>query len=219
MKYSVVADIFSQISRVYDRFLTIATMGRIHRWQRELISRMHSEGNWLDVGTGTGEVLIKLGESYQGSRVGIDPAFGMLLVAKNKCRSCYFVQSLGESLPFKEGSFKNISLSLVFRHLEDKRSFIQEANRVLESGGRVGIIDIGRFRGTPAVLFLMKTLLKPIGLLIFGRDKWSFFIHSVEESYSIDEVKQMFDSAGFKNEYVGKRLFGIIQILVFAKTA
>ncbi|WP_457601118.1 class I SAM-dependent methyltransferase [Hydrogenivirga sp.] len=219
MKYRTVAEIFSQISRVYDRFLSLATAGQIHRWQRELIDNMEREGNWLDVGTGTGEVLRKLGIPYNRLCVGIDPALGMLLVAKEKCQGCHFVQALGENLPFRNGSFKNISLSLVFRHLQDKRAFIGEANRVLEPGGKVGIIDIGKFKGTPILLFLMRTVLKPVGLLIFGRDKWDFFIHSVEESYSLEEVKEMFGSAGFQPTYVSRRLFGVIQILVFTKTA
>jgi len=217
--YRTVADIFSQISRIYDRFLSAATAGRIHAWQRELISRMNASGNWLDVGTGTGEVLKKLGEDYSGFRVGIDPAAGMLRVAKEKCPGCFFIQALGEELPFKEKSFNNVSLSLVFRHLQDKEKFISEALRVLEERGKVGIIDIGRFKGTPVLLFLMRTVLKPIGLILFGRDKWNFFIHSVEESYTLDEIKSMFGRKGFELDYSSRRFFGIVQIAVFVKTA
>ena len=219
MKYSSVANIFSQISGVYDKFLSFATAGQVHSWQRRLISKMGSSGNWLDVGTGTGEVLKKLGESYSGLRVGVDPAFGMIRVAKEKCPGCSFLQALGEDLPFKDNSFRNISLSLVFRHLQDKRKFIKEAKRVLESGGRVGIIDIGKFRGTPLLVFLMKSVLKPIGLLVFGRDKWDFFIHSVEESYSLDEIKSMFEEEGFGLESSERKFLGVIQIAVFVKTA
>jgi len=54
--YRTVADIFSQISGTYDFFLKVATAGRIHSWQRELVSLMNPRGNWLDVGTGTGRI-------------------------------------------------------------------------------------------------------------------------------------------------------------------
>jgi len=67
----VMAQIFTGASKAYDFFLSFATLGSIHRWQRELIEAMGREGNWLDVGTGTGEVLKKLG-SYPHLRVGID---------------------------------------------------------------------------------------------------------------------------------------------------
>jgi len=217
--YRKVAEIFSQISGVYDRFLSLATAGQIHRWQRDLLSGMNMEGNWLDVGTGTGELLRKLGEDWRGIRVGIDPALGMLFVAKKKCPGCFFLQAVGESLPFREGSFRNVSLSLVFRHLEDKEAFLKDAFRVLESGGRIGILDIGRFRGTGVLLLLMKTLLKPLGVLIFGSDKWSFFIHSVEDSLSPEEVEAMLRSSGFSVISKERRLLGVVHLIVAVKTA
>lgn len=218
MDTRVVAGIFSQISRMYDRFLGAVTVGRIHSWQRELVSGMNKDGNWLDIGTGTGEVLRKLGKEYAGVKVGVDPAFGMLEVAKKKCPDCYFVQAVGESLPFRDGSFGNISLSLVFRHLQDKDRFLDEARRLLADGGKIGIIDIGKFKGTGFVLFLMRTVLKPVGLLIFGKDKWDFFVHSVEESYTAEEVRSMLESKGFKVESVNRKFLGAVHILTAVKT-
>ncbi len=219
MGYESVANIFSQISKVYDKFLSIATAGRIHAWQRELISSMNPEGNWLDVGTGTGEILKKLTADYKGLRIGIDPALGMLEVARQKCLGCFFIQSLGENLPFKDNSLKNITLSLVFRHLQDKNAFLEEAHRTLEEGGKVGIIDIGKFKGTGFLLFLMKTVFKPVGLLIFGKDKWDFFVQSVEESYTVEEVKSMFEGKNFRVEKVSKKLLGSVYIITAVKTA
>jgi len=217
--YRTVADIFSQISGTYDFFLKVATAGRIHSWQRELVSLMNPGGNWLDVGTGTGEVLLKLGENYEGLRVGVDPSLEMLRIADQKCSSCFFVQGIGEALPFRNGSFSNVSLSLVFRHLEDKMAFLSEANRLLAENGRLGLIDIGRFRGTFLLLLLMKTLLRPLGVLLFGRDRWSFFIHSVEESYSIEEIENMLRLRGFRIHEVRKRFLGVVYIVVAVRTA
>lgn len=219
MDYRRVARVFSQISGVYDTFLSFATFGRIHSWQREMIEDMGRKGNWLDVGTGTGEVLIKLGEDHRGLKVGLDPAEGMVLSARKKCKGCRFVVGIGESLPFRDGVFSKVSLSLVFRHLEDQGRFLDEARRVLEEGGTLGIIDIGRFRGTGVLLFLMRTILKPVGLLIFGKDKWDFFIHSVEESYSVDEVRDLLESKGFKVIRVRRRMLGTVFILTARKTA
>ncbi|NPB06756.1 MAG: methyltransferase domain-containing protein, partial [Aquificae bacterium] len=99
----VMAQIFTGASKAYDFFLSFATLGSIHRWQRELIEAMGREGNWLDVGTGTGEVLKKLG-SYPHLRVGIDLSEGMLKKAKEKCGECHFLLADAENMPFKEGS-------------------------------------------------------------------------------------------------------------------
>ncbi len=219
MSYKTAAEIFSQISGIYDRFLSLITFGGIHSWQKDLIEDMGKEGNWLDVGTGTGEVLAKLGESYEGLRVGLDPAEGMLRKAKGKCRSCGFVLGVAESLPFKEETFSKISLSLVFRHLEDQRSFLKEARRVLKEEGKIGIIDVGRFGGTGVLLFLMKTLLRPFGLLIFGKEKWEFFIRSIEESLPVEEVKRILKEEGFEVLKVRRRMFGTVFIMTAKRTA
>jgi demethylmenaquinone methyltransferase/2-methoxy-6-polyprenyl-1,4-benzoquinol methylase len=219
MHYRPVADLFSQISGIYDRFLSLVTLGRIHSWQRDLILDMGKEGNWLDVGTGTGEVLLKLGDGYGGLRVGLDPAEGMLTSARTKCGACRFVMGIAEALPFKDRVFSRVSLSLVFRHLQDQERFLEEAGRVLKEGGVLGIIDIGRFKGTGLIVFLMKTLLRPLGHLIFGREKWDFFIRSVEESYRVEEVEEKLREKGFKVMRVRRRMFGTVFIMTAKKTA
>ena len=208
----VMASVFSGVAGVYDRFVNLVTFGGIHRWQKRLIELMEESGNWLDVGTGTGEVLRKLRDSKL--RVGIDIAPEMLKVAKEKCGKCHFLVADGESMPFKDESFERISLSLVFRHLESQERFLKEARRVLKKGGRVGLIDIRKFAGNKVLLFLMKTLLLPIGLLIFGKDKWEFFIHSVEKSFSLDEVEEMFRREGFRKVGEEKTFFGLVFIFV-----
>jgi demethylmenaquinone methyltransferase/2-methoxy-6-polyprenyl-1,4-benzoquinol methylase len=219
LSYRTVAGVFSQISGIYDRFLGIVSAGRIHRWQRDLLSLLGRGEALLDVGTGTGEVLIKGRDRFPSLRVGVDPSDGMLRVAKAKCGDCVFIQALGEELPFKEGIFDAVSLSLVFRHLQDQRAFLKEASRVLKGGGRIGILDVGRMRGTPLILFLMRTLLKPFGLVLFGRDKWEFFIHSIEVSHTPEEVAQLLEDSGFRVEGMERRLMGVIHIVVGVKTA
>ncbi len=208
----VMASVFSGVARVYDRFVSLVTFGGIHRWQRRLIELMGEGDSWLDVGTGTGEVLKKLKAS--SLKVGIDLAPEMLKVAKEKCGNCYFLVADGENMPFKGESFDRISLSLVFRHLESQEKFLKEAKRVLKKRGRVGLIDIRKFAGNRVLLLLMKTVLLPVGLLIFGRDKWEFFIHSVEKSFSLEEVEEMFRREGFKKVEEETTFFGLVFIFV-----
>ena len=47
------------------------------------------------------------------------------------------------------------------------------------------------------LIFLMKYPLKPLGLLLFGSDKWAFFIHSLENSLSTEEVNRELEEEGF----------------------
>lgn len=208
----VVGQVFSAISKKYDFFLNLITFGNIDRWQRDLLRMLPYEGNRLDVGTGTGEVLLK--SQNKGMRVGIDLSLDMLKVAKGKCKACKFLVADGEAMPFKDHSFASISLSLVYRHLLDRKAFLKEARRVLEPKGQMAILDIGRFFLTPLLTFLMKYPIKPLGLFLFGKEKWDFFIHSLENSLSIEEVKRELKEEGFETLEVQRRALGLLYILL-----
>jgi len=211
----VVADIFSSVSKYYDSFLNLVTLGRIKSWQRDMLSLLDEEGSLLDVGTGTAEVL--LWSDSQGLKVGIDLSLGMLKLAKTKCKECHFVLADAENLPFRNSSFKNLTLSLVYRHLSNREEFLKEAHRVLKKGGNLAILDINKFWLTPVLVFLMKVPIKPLGILLFGGDKWEFFIHSLENSVGENELKAQLERAKFKVRKIERRLLGIVYIVVGEK--
>lgn len=210
-----VGEVFSSVSKKYDFFLNLITFRRIDHWQRDLLNMLSPEGNRLDVGTGTGEVLLK--SQNKGMRVGMDLSLEMLKLAKSKCKVCKFVVADAENMPFKDSSFGSITLSLVYRHLLDRKAFLREAYRILEKHGQIAMLDINRFSLTPILIFLMKYPLKPLGLLLFGREKWDFFIHSLENSLSIEEVKKEFEEEGFEVLEVQKRLFGLVYLILSRK--
>ncbi|MCS6998299.1 MAG: class I SAM-dependent methyltransferase [Aquificaceae bacterium] len=207
-----VEEVFSKVSRKYDFFLNLVTFGKIDLWQREMLDMLSCEGNRLDVGTGTGEVLLK--SQNRGLKVGMDLSKDMLRRAREKCKVCRFLVADAENMPFKKSSFSSVTLSLVFRHLLDRRSFLREVKRVLKEGGELALLDINRFSLTPLLVFLMKFPLKPFGLLIFGSEKWSFFIHSLENALSLEEVKRELTEEGFEVAEVQKRLFGFVYLLL-----
>ncbi|MCS7262854.1 MAG: class I SAM-dependent methyltransferase [Aquificaceae bacterium] len=210
-----VQEVFSGISGKYDALLNAVTLGKIEPWQRELLQMLSQEGNRLDVGTGTGEVLLK--SQNRGLRVGIDLSLDMLKVAKNKCGACKFLVADAESMPFRAEVFSSLTLSLVFRHLIDRKSFLKEARRVLKEGGELALLDINRFSLTPLLVFMMRFPLRPLGRLLFGEDRWSFFIHSLENALKIQQVKEELQEEGFEVVVVQKRLFGLVYLLLARK--
>lgn len=211
MSKKLMSEIFDEVSKLYDPFLKAITFGGIDRWQKALIEFLDKEGNRLDVGTGTGEVLKK--STNRGLKVGIDLSMCMLKKAKDKCPYCYFLLADAENMPFKELSFRTMTLSLVFRHIEDKSAFLKEAYRVLEEGGQIGILDINKFAGTKLLSFLMRYPLKPLGLLLFGRERWDFFLHSLENSLSTLEVKRYLEGEGFRISRLNRYMLGIVYVL------
>ncbi|MFN4319433.1 MAG: class I SAM-dependent methyltransferase [Aquificaceae bacterium] len=210
-----VQEVFSSVSKKYDFFLNLVTLRKIDQWQRDLLDMLPYEGNRLDVGTGTGEVLLK--SQNKGIRVGIDLSLEMLKVARSKCKACKFLVADGENMPFKDGSFSSISLSLVYRHLLNRKAFLKEAKRVLREEGCIAILDINKFFLTPLLVFFMKYPLKPLGLLLFGGEKWEFFIHSLENSLGVEEVKGELREEGFYVAEVQRRLFGLVYLILAKK--
>lgn len=211
----VVQEVFSQVSKKYDFFLNLITAGGIKKWQEELLKNTPYEGNRLDVGTGTGEVLLR--SQNKGLRVGIDLSMEMLRLAKGKCKRCKFLLADAENMPFKDESFGSITLSLVYRHLIDRKAFLKEARRVLQKGGEVCMLDINRFSLTPFLVFFMKYLIRPLGVWLFGSEKWEFFVHSLENSLSLEGVKKELRSAGFEVKCEKRMLFGLIYIVCAQK--
>jgi demethylmenaquinone methyltransferase/2-methoxy-6-polyprenyl-1,4-benzoquinol methylase len=212
----ITADVFSSVSKHYDTFLNLITFRRIKDWQRTMLKEVEGAKTLLDVGTGTGEVLLQA--NPQTLKVGIDLSLGMLKVAHKKCPNCGFVLADAENMPFKTSSFDAVTLSLVYRHLYNRDQFLKEARRVLKPAGRLAILDINKFWLTPLLVFFMKFPIKPLGLILFGRDKWEFFIHSLENSLSEKELKGELESNGFKVIKTQKRLFGIVYIVSAQRT-
>jgi ubiquinone/menaquinone biosynthesis C-methylase UbiE len=93
----------------------------------------------LDVGCGTGALAAALAERA-GARVwGVDPSERMLEVARSRVpRGVGLKPGHAEALPFKNGWFERVVMSLVV-HLVDRRRAFAEARRVLTADGRLVI--------------------------------------------------------------------------------
>jgi ubiquinone/menaquinone biosynthesis C-methylase UbiE len=93
----------------------------------------------LDIGAGTGRIgwpFVAAGDDY----VGVDLSGGMLRVFAGRHASgkrAVLIQADGRTLPFADASFDAVLLIAVFGDLSDWRAMVDEARRVLRSGGTV----------------------------------------------------------------------------------
>jgi malonyl-CoA O-methyltransferase len=90
----------------------------------------------LDIGTGTANILLRLGKVYpQASIFGLDISYEMLKEARSKGLS-YLIQADAEFLPFRSLKFDLIISNLVYQWLPDLSSPFYEVRRLLQNKGR-----------------------------------------------------------------------------------
>lgn len=220
MNLENLASIFDSISGAYDKFVGFISFGQNKKWHKSIAYEL-KPGNMLDIGTATGDVIFRAFEQNKiKTGFGIDLSIKMLKIAKQKLKEkpVYLFIASAESMPFKDGVFDNVSMSLVFRHIINKDSMLKEINRVLRKGGRFIVLDTTKFIGMDFFAKISKTFLRPLGIAIFGNKNWDFFIHSLENSLSTEEIKNLCEYYGFK--LVNRKLFifGMVGLLVFEKS-
>lgn len=124
---------------------------RWHRYLEETLDRtlQYLEGpalhQLLEVGCGTGELLRRLRRRYPETLLaGIDPAAGMLAVARRKLGADPRARVHGacaEALPFHSGRFEGVVCVNVFHGVRDAPAAMDEMIRVLRPGGRLVVVD------------------------------------------------------------------------------
>ena len=101
----------------------------------------------LDVGCGTGTLAAALADRARARVWGVEPSSEMLRVARARILpGVGLKQGSAEALPFKDGWFERVVMSLVV-HLVDRPQAFLEAARVLAPTGRLAIatFDEGHF--------------------------------------------------------------------------
>src|SRR5258708_37932356 len=118
----------------------------------------------LDIGCGTGSLLIQLKCLYPGTDVvGLDPDAKALARARRKAaRATVSIQldrGFGDELPYPDGSFDRVLSSLMFHHVptDEKGKTERAVRRVLKPGGEFHMLDFegpekGAHRSLPRLL-------------------------------------------------------------------
>jgi SAM-dependent methyltransferase len=124
--------------------------GRVHQL---LIDSVGSGGRLLDIGCGSGQLLIRFAKAAPGEYVGLDHWGDDWEYSQGQAErnarlegvEATFVRGSASRLPFADAEFGRVVSSLTFHEVQevtDKTESVTEALRVLEPGGRFAFIDV-----------------------------------------------------------------------------
>ena len=168
---------FDRWSHTYERSrLQGFLFDRVHRAVLHVAAKEVAEPTTiLDVGCGTGRLLRAARIPWPHAQlIGIDPAAGMVEVARQLAPDITFHAGSAESLPLPDASVEVVLSTLSFHHWGDQAAGIREVTRVLRPGGRFFLADAiapawlsqlihhARFRTAPQV----RTLFTEAGLQV-----------------------------------------------------
>jgi ubiquinone/menaquinone biosynthesis C-methylase UbiE len=134
---------------LYDPFTRLVGA---NRYRAQLISyaQISPGQRVLDVGCGSGDLLIDIARTVPGAELsGLDPdGIALGRAARKATRAgtgVTLIRGYADHLPFDDASLDHVVSSLAIHHLDDgdKARFAAEARRVLRPGGKITILDFG----------------------------------------------------------------------------
>ena len=135
----------------YESISEIISIGLAGPLRRRAIRELEEyRSDWiLDSGTGPGTSSRMLLEDSFDKIVGLDPSPILIRHAKAALGLRFHpVLGVAESLPFRSNSFSGVLTCFCLRDVRDKPSSMEEFARVVNQGGRLEIVDIGKPDGT-----------------------------------------------------------------------
>ncbi len=140
----IVVPLFRMWSKVYDLGVFQAYYGRVH--DRILALAPHHVRSVLDVGCGTGELLVKLAQRWPDAQlVGLDLSEEMLAKAAVKpfAGDVELIAGSVYEMPLPDASFELVTNTLSSHFYQDLPAAVREMARVTAPGGTLVMASLG----------------------------------------------------------------------------
>lgn len=125
----------------------------IHDFARRAILdalRLGAGDRLLEIGCGGG-LLLRDAAASGADVTGLDHSEDMVQLARTRAPGATVVLGSADALPFPDGTFSAVAMSVVFFFLDDPVGVLRGCRRVLVPAGRVAIFTTApELRGTPA---------------------------------------------------------------------
>ena len=225
-----IAAMFDRVAPRYDLLNRLLSARQDQRWRRQLTAMVpfRPGGRYLDVATGTGDVLLSVARArteYQ-EHLGVDISAEMLALAQKKAKTSglkptpQFRQMSAERLLLPDGAFDCLSISFGLRNVVRRDQAIKEFYRVLGPGGVLLILEFFLPRkGLMAWFFQLyfHRILPFIGGLLSDREAYRYLPESVGSFYTPEAMREALYQQGFTVTSSYSYLFGACRLIQATK--
>ena len=219
---------FDKIASTYDFANRLFSLGMDINWRRRTIRQLspHRDGNYLDIGTGTGDLALELLKQSPKSQVdAIDPSEKMLDMARKKSmhlgvsRRPRFQNADALHLPMPDNFFDGVISGFCFRNIEHRQKALDEMYRVVKPNGKVLVLEATYPSNSFIRLgYKLYTPIVPLIGKLFGDSKpYAYLLDSIEDFPKKELVLNMFQESGFKNITIQPLALGSVSIFEGSK--
>jgi demethylmenaquinone methyltransferase/2-methoxy-6-polyprenyl-1,4-benzoquinol methylase len=212
---------FARIVRSYDKLNRMMTFGQDIKWRKEAaqILSLSSDAVVLDLGSGTGDMLLEVLRQFPKSTViGVDITPEMVQIGRKRegLETVLWVIANVQALPFAPSTFNGTISAFLMRNVAEVHPVFEEQHRVLCDQGRLVCLETSPPRRNPLHFLINLYLTKfiPIlgGIIARDADAYAYLASSTVNFFTPEELSEKLASIGFVEVNFIQRMFGVIAI-------
>jgi demethylmenaquinone methyltransferase/2-methoxy-6-polyprenyl-1,4-benzoquinol methylase len=210
--------LFTRIAQNYDLTNHVISFGLDVVWRKKFARLFQDRNKVADICCGSGAFLPLMKGRIAA---GLDFTHAMLLIAQEKNSGIPLVEGDAQKIPFASESFDATVIVYSIRNIPNVSLCLRELYRVLQPGGKLGILDFGVPEGKVMNSFyrFYFTKVLPIVGSFVARDpsSYHYFANSVINFPKRDAFVEMIQQAGFKNARYEQYLMGAALVYLAEK--
>jgi demethylmenaquinone methyltransferase/2-methoxy-6-polyprenyl-1,4-benzoquinol methylase len=220
---NTIQQLFARIAHRYDLANSLLSLGCDSLWRANVGARVK---RWaptaiLDLATGSGVLAHELKKQIPAARVvGADFCAPMLTLARRRGITELVVAD-GLALPFRDSLFDVVTVAFGLRNMASYDAALNEARRVLRSGGHLLILDFSLpnppFR-TLYRIYLHHVLPLLAGWLTGEPDAYHYFSGTIEGFPKGEAMLELLRRCGFSTCDAKQLSMGIVTVYTGQKT-
>jgi ubiquinone/menaquinone biosynthesis C-methylase UbiE len=143
---------YDRLAYRYDSSLSYLERRYLQKLRKEVIAALPNQGRILELGAGTGANFVFYDSASRV--VATEPSREMIRFATNKSQpNIILLQSYGERLPFRNGTFAAAVATLVMCSVQSPEQVFAELKRVVRPGGVISLLEHVRPNGVLGIVF------------------------------------------------------------------